>query len=181
MNPEWRPSPAPYHITCTGRYSSLGPLILISNNAGFSVVFTSWPSANLAIYMPILMPCRFTVARFMVANGNVVAGNINMGLYSGSGKLLCSTGATAQSGTSAVQYVGITNQSFPMGDYFLALLASSTSARFNGQGLNTQYMGRLGGVLQESVGSSTLPVTMTPAVYAQSVVPAFGFSQSDSF
>lgn len=179
--PEWRPSPAPFHVTSIGRYSSVGNIILVTAGANFSVAFTSWPSANLAIYVPIQIPCRFTVARFMSANGNVVAGNLNMGLYSTSGKLLCSTGAIAQAGTNVVQYIGITNQSFPMGDYFMALLASSTSARLNGASINTQYFGREAGLLQEAVGSSTLPATMTPAVYAQAAVPAFGFSQSDSF
>lgn len=172
--------PAPLHIGSISRNNGLGPMILVSQNANFSTVFTSWPSANFAVYVPVTMPARFTIARFLTVNGNVVAGNVNVGLYSNNMALLMSSGSTAQAGTNVVQYIPVADQSFPAGDYFLALAASSTSARFQGCSFNTQYFCREAGLLQESLGSITLPSTMTPVVYAQTAVPAFGFTQSDT-
>lgn len=140
----------------------------------------AWPANNLAVYAPISVPSRFTVARFMVCNAGTLTGTVDVGLYSESGSLLASTGNTARAGASAVQYIGIADQSFPPGKYYLALVATSTSGTYSSIGLNNQYEARFSGWLQEALGGGTLPATMTPVPYAQTSIFHFGFTQSDT-
>lgn len=170
--------PVPLHVCAMGRFNSL-PTIAAFIGAGISSV-SLWPAANRAHYTPLSIPERFTISRFFVLNGTVNSGNINMGLYTAAGTLLVSTGSTLQSGITAIQFINIANVSFPPGDYYLALLASSTAARFHATGVNNQYELRMMGMLQEDVGSINLPATMTPVSYTSTAVYHYGFTQSDT-
>lgn len=168
--------PLPLHITATGRFSNLG--FATASVGGSGIANTAWPANNRAIYSPISLPSRFTVARFMIANGNAT-GNIDIGLYNANGSLLISTGTQARSGSSVVQYYDVTDQAFPAGDYYLALVASTTSATVssNNGGLGGPVLQGCG-LLQEDLGSTVLPATMTPAQYASVICWYYGFTQS---
>lgn len=167
---------APLHVTSIGRFSSM-PLML-ALGGGQQVSNNTWPTANLAVYAPIDMPMRFTVARFMVANANSLAGNINLGLYDGAMSLLVSTGSTAAAGSAAVQYVSITARSFPPGHYYIALVCSSTSNTLQRTLVSTSARRmRECGFFQEALGSITLPNNMTPAAYTTQGW-CYGFTQS---
>lgn len=175
------PPVAQLHIYTLGRYgpaSVVAPFVL-GGTAGYNS--TVFPATNRALYYPLQIPVGFTVARFMASNGAAVAGTFDIGLFSQSGAKLISTGSTTQTGTSTIQFVDVTNQSFPPGFYYLGMVVSNTaSARYNGGALNDQYEARSMGMLQESLGSAVLPTSMTPASYATGTVYFFGFSQSDS-
>lgn len=167
--------PSAFHVCSVGRYNSLADLIVFGNAVNYGGL--GWPANNLAIYTPLNISERFTIARFMSVNGNAT-GTTDVGLYSGAGARLISTGNTARS--SGVQYIGITDQSFPPGHYFLAMVCSSTGSSVFRTTLNSQYEARMCGMLQESLGSAVLPASMSPASYAQTDIYLYGFTQLDS-
>jgi hypothetical protein len=169
--------PMPLRISSLGRFNSVCESLL----AGAATpVFTSqaWPTNNLAVYAPIRVPGRFTVARFVIANGSNATGNVDIGLYDDSGNRLLSTGSTARAGTTVLQYIGVTDRSFPPGRYYLALVASSTTGSFMRTAASDQSPAS--GFLQEALGATTLPATMSPANYTSTSLFFYGFSQSDT-
>lgn len=178
IQPESIFAPLPLHVTTLGRFTSLRPML----NFGLTPQYTngSWAANNRAVYVPITMPRRFTVARFFTANSNAT-GNADVGLYDWLGNRLLSTGTIARAGTNVVQYFGVTDQSFPAGRYYIALVVSTTSGALFASVADQQSYMQIAGVLQEDLGSTVLPATMTPAIYASTVAWCFGFSQSDSF
>lgn len=178
LQPESIFAPLPLHITTVGRFTAVRPML----NFGLTPQFANggWTANNRAIYMPVTIPQRFTVARFCSPNGNP-AGNSDMGLYDWMGTRLLSTGTVARAGTNVVQYFGVTDQSFSAGRYYIALVLSTTSGSIYAAVADQQSYMQIAGVLQEDLGSTVLPVTMTPAIYASTVAWCFGFTQSDSF
>jgi hypothetical protein len=170
--------PLPLHITSTGPYGNIGAMSNAANSFAFGA--SNWPANNRAVYCPVHLPSRFTIARFMLANGTSVSGNFDMGIYDDAGTRLLSTGAVAQSGTNVVQYAGVTDQSFPAGHYYLALVLSSTGGETRRVVISDQYQGRVCGLLQEALGSTVLPTTMTGVSFTNTLVPCFGFTQSDT-
>lgn len=126
------------------------------------------------------MPAPFTVARFMVANNNNT-GNADIGLYDSAGTRLLSTGTVAKNGAAgAVQFFDVADQVFPAGHYYLALVVSTTSGAVFATDAQTQYNARAAGILQEALGSTVLPATMTPVSYTSNVIFLYGFTQSGS-
>lgn len=72
------------------------------------------PGANLVIHHPLVLPSPFVVSQFFWINGGTVNGNTDIGVYSEAGAaLLLSTGATLNSGASALQAVNITDFTLP--------------------------------------------------------------------
>jgi hypothetical protein len=169
--------PAQLHVLSLGRYSNNCLNSLLSGTVGITTN-SSWPANNRAQYHPINIPSYFTVARFFVGNADNATGNMDVGLYNGAGTRLLSTGSTARSGTSVVQYIDVTNTTFPPGHYYLGLVLSSSS----GTVLRTsEAFVDAAGILQESLGSTTLPTTMTPTVVATpKACWLYGFTQSDT-
>jgi hypothetical protein len=67
---------------------------------GINAVSTAWPSANLAIFIPIRVPSPVMVCKLAMGAGATAAGNFDMGIYDRFGNLLVSSGATAKSATT---------------------------------------------------------------------------------
>lgn len=131
----------------------------------------AWPSANLAIFVPFTVTESVVVRRFVYTTANNT-GNIDIGVYSDSGALIVSTGATAQGSTNVVLYVDCTDTLLLPGNYFMAMSCASASA----QPLRTTGLGaRLLGVCQMA-SAHPLPSTATFAAAAQDYIPAFAFS-----
>src|SRR5689334_23396390 len=89
------------HIT------SLGPHL--PSIAGLSVGSAVWPTANLAIYCPFRIGTSRLARKLYWVNGAAVSGNVDCGIYDVAGRKLVSAGSTAQTGTTAVQSVDITD------------------------------------------------------------------------
>lgn len=170
--------PLPLHITSIGRWNNFVTIASFQAAANFGNA--TWPASNRAVYVPMTIPARFTVARFMVCNGSTVAGNLDVGLYNANGSRLISTGTTAQAGTTQVQYIDVTNQSFPAGNYYLALVLSDTGGRVSTSAISVSTFEPFIGSTLENLGSTVLPATMTPAVRTVNGLPCFGFTQSDT-
>lgn len=96
--------------------------------------------AAAAYAIPVWLPRPKLIKRLAVLNGAAVAGNVDVGIYLpeamdryGSqrpSKLLVSSGATAQAGTSQWQVLNISDVSLPMGLYFLAVKYTNIAATF---------------------------------------------------
>lgn len=163
-------APMPLRILNVGRYG------LSTDYANATLGGTAWPSANRALYYPVRIPRTFPVARgFVLQNGNN-SGTQDIGIYDLAGTRLTNIGATARS-SNVCQYFDVTDVVLSPGVYYFALLGSATAGTYDALGLDTRYV-RAHGVLQEDVGASTLPSTMTPVTVTQGSVFIFGFTSS---
>lgn len=136
-----------------GRHGCIAPLVggLIGNGA--------WPSANLAIYVPIVVPELSTIFQIAWHNGAVnAAANVDVGLYDEAGNALVTLGNTPQSGANAIQVGNIADTLVKPGRYFVAMVCSTTATatfrRFNANP-PLQFLRACG--LQQQATSSPLP------------------------
>lgn len=140
---------------------------------------TAWGTANLALYVPFVADDVFTVIRFGWLNGTVVAGNVDVGLFSSAWAKLLSTGSTAQATTSAIQVVTPAATSFGPGRYYLGISLSDATGTIFCSPLTAGPHGRWGGCAQET-SALPLPATATPVTFATAFLPWFGFCQRDT-
>lgn len=145
---------------------------MISHYGG-TFTSTTWPVANLAVYMPVRFTAPMLISQFWVHNGATATGNLDLGIYSEDGIKLGSTGSTAQSGTSVLQVIDVTDFRIAAGIYYLAMSHSSTSGTASMLGSIVANRGRLLGLMQEA-SALPLPANATFAQLAQSVFPFMG-------
>ena len=169
--------PLPLRISSIGRFNNVPQMIVFDGSPEFTAS-QAWPAVNRAHYMPVTLPSRFTVARFVVAVGTTAGGNIDVGLYDSAGNRLLSTGTVARGSVSTIQYLDVTDQSFPAGKYYLALVCSSTGVGFTRVQVDNTDNFKAVGLLQEDLGSTVLPATMTPVAFSTDTAFWFGFTQS---
>lgn len=101
-----------------------------------SAASAAWPSANLAILVPFRLPAPLLVQRLFLLNGATASGNVDIGIYDVAGTRLLSTGSTAQSGTSAVQSVDVTDTPLAAGVFYLALATADPTEAATGASMN---------------------------------------------
>lgn len=140
----------------------------------------AWPAANRAIYVPMTLPGPCVVRRLFWTNGSTVTGSSEVGVYTRGGVRLCSTGLTAQSGASVLQFVTLgTPVYLDAGVYYLATQNDGTTNRMFGTVTPTVNQGRLAGLLQQDLGGGgVLPATMTPATLTAFAYPLAGIVQN---
>jgi hypothetical protein len=144
-----------------------------ATNSG-SPTAAAWPSANLAIYIPMAIDRPEVITALWVYNGSV-NGNIDIGVYDEDYNRLVSTGAVAQSGANTIQSVDITDYAIAPGLYYMGLsLSSGTGQVFRSAAVSLPYV-RAFGVTQEA-SAHPLPATATFAALANHYVPVFGMA-----
>jgi hypothetical protein len=133
----------------------------------------AWPSANLAIYIPIGLPRRVIVRTLYFASGTTGTGNVAMGLYLPSGVAVVGP-ATAAKGTSAiVQVIDVTDAAVGPGLYYLGLSCSNATDTFY-RSASSAPLPAAGGILVET-SAYPLPSTATFALdQGLSYVPYVG-------
>jgi hypothetical protein len=146
-----------------------------SNSWGSAV----WPAANRAMYTAFSLPTPFLLKRFFVVNGGAVSGNFDIGLFAFDGAKLRSSGSTAQSGVSSVQYVTPTEMLVPPGAYYLGLSVDNTTAQFM-RATNAVADGRENDGQVQEASALPLPATMTPAAIAASYIPFIGITSTST-
>jgi len=147
-----------------------------------SVGSNTWPSANLAIFVPFVIHDRasFASVRAIIANGAAAAGNWDIGVYDESWSRLASTGAVAMSGTGNIQDLAALVATLAPGRYYLA--ASSSSGTATVWGYTGYPAGLLAAVgLAQQASAHPLPAVAAPAAYAQTFLPVFGLSSQAVF
>jgi hypothetical protein len=150
-------------------YQSLGPA-LFAMTLG-TPASQNFVTANLAVFIPFWVPEPVVITKMGWGNGAAVAGNIDVGIYSEAGTRLVSSGTTAQSGTTVMQIVNVTDTTLPRGRYYLAM-ASDTSgitqkvyAVLPAAGI-PQSLGLL-----QMAAAFALPANATYAKYASAFIP----------
>ena len=149
-----------------------------SIGGSFAPQFTTsfaWPSANLAIYIPVEIYEPVTVVKMAVNNGSVVSGNIDVGIYDALGNKLASAGSTAQTGTSAIQIFDITDTLLLPGLYYMAVALDNTTGTLAGFQSGTAQVLEGAGLFQQA-SAFALPSPATYAAMAQTVVPLVSMS-----
>jgi len=132
----------------------------------------TWPAASRAIFQPFTLLERVVVRNLFIANGVAAAGNFDLGIYDSLLERIVSTGATAQAGTSSLQFVNIVSTPLEPGEYFWAAAfdgALATVAQFTQAAASIQLLSA--GFL---AGSYPLPVRITGVFSGGAVLPVQG-------
>ena len=153
-------------ISTVGIESALNVPVLIAGGWGAA---TAWPSANLAIFCPIVIPAPTRIRQLGWINGGTANNNVDVGIYRIDGVPLVTTGSTAQSGTNAVQTINITDLDLPPGRYYLAMACDGTTGLIVRAVPASAAMQSLGAFQQAS--AFPLPTPFTPATISNSYLP----------
>ena len=122
----------------------------------------TYPTAFLALYVPVLIESRCIVRKLGIANGATASGNLDLGLYSVDGVRLTSAGSTAQAGTSAEQWLDVADVTIQPGCYYLAVAFDGTTGTVQRASLSSAPAVAAAGVLTQDLGASVvLPATAT--------------------
>lgn len=168
----------PTHIPILSRYG--GGMNFRAWAPNSLATSTTWPSANLAMYLPFSLPWSYTVNRLELRNGSTAAGNWDLGVYNFSGVKLASSGAVAQSGTVTIQYFSLAAPlTLSAGDYYLGISCSTNTGTFGGSSTSMTSFGRLMGLYQQA-SAHPLPATTTFAAWAQATPPFVGLTRTSA-
>jgi len=135
--------------------------------AGVSTA-AAWPSNNLAIYCPVIVPMQITVVKMSIVVG-AQNGNFDAGIYDEIGNRLTSIGTTAV-GAAGVQVFDVADVTFGPGIFYLAGVASTTvTATFLSGSPDLKFC-RTHGVRQQAT-ALPLPNPATFANMGSSYIP----------
>lgn len=135
-----------------------------------------YPAANRILYMPFGLAMPVTILKLWCYNGAAVSGNLNMGIYDVTGKLIVEIGSTVHSGVNVLQVFDIADTKIGPGDFYLAIICDNvTSAFFRIAPAQAGFCQAMG-MLQEAGSGAVLPATATFASVASAFVPEIGFS-----
>jgi len=173
------PQPVPELFVHT--WSKYGVASEVAGDGGLAANSSIWVQALKTYYVPIKLPWSFRAKRIYIVNGATASGNLDLGIYSKDGTRIFNAGSTAQAGTSAPQYVTITNDILlPPGYYYLAAVMDGIVGTFlrSTPGISTM---KQAGILQQVLGALPLPATATFATPAtDAVIPFIGITSTDS-
>lgn len=147
---------------------------------GSSAFFGSmaW-TANLCIYLPLILSQPLIVSQFYWYNIATVNGSTDVGIYTEDGATkLVSTGSTLNSGANSIQVVNVSDVTLPSNcRLWLALGSDSGTHTYWGYtGAIAQNMEFIGIQQQASGFSSGLPASATFAAPSVAKIPMYGFS-----
>jgi hypothetical protein len=144
----------------------VGELLLGMMNLNFSTAAV-WPSANRAIFVPIIVEVQTTVTKLGMRNGAAVNGEVDAGIYSyvGTGTSatrLVSSGKVAQAGTETLQVFDVADTTLIPGVYFLAFGCTVAVTGTFSRAIPQVPVGQAMGVAQMNA-AVPLPATATLA------------------
>jgi hypothetical protein len=163
--------PSRMFVTAWSRLSIGGELAALAVAAPASV---AWGTANLARFVPFVLPRPVTVLKMFWYNGATVSGNVDVGIYNESLTRLVSMGSTAQVTINVIQEANVTDIELPAGRYYMALASSSATATFF-CGVPSIQLGKSLGLAQQA-SALPLPATATLVANAAAILPYFGFA-----
>ena len=155
--------------------------VLAATGASGTTAGGTWPSANLAIYVPLRITRAVSVAQLTLLNGAVVSGNVDVGLMDANFVRLASAGSTAQAGTNAYQTFNITDILIGPGLYYMAVALDNTTATvFRVASTISAEVWRALGLAQQAA-AFPIPSVGTPAVMANNYLPLVGLDTLGTF
>jgi hypothetical protein len=147
--------PAHWHSIDTMNNGLTAPLTAFSSTV-------AWPTANLAIYVPVMVRQNATVKQLWYANNTTATGNFDIGLYDAAGAALLRKGSTAKSTTGAEIVWDCTDTVISSGLYYLALANDTNTDTFFGITPAAPYLAAIG--LYTEASAFALPATATFAI-----------------
>lgn len=155
---------------------SVGISALKDNSASAAMASSSWSTGNRAMYIPFVLPWPYLVNRVFWGNGSTLTANKDFGIYTAGGTLIYSTGSTAESGASVLQFVEPTPFLLSPGRYYMALVCSATTNHVWASASTAIYK-RMWGILEQAT-ALPLPATWTPAAASMTIVPLCGITST---
>jgi hypothetical protein len=158
-------------------WNSLGAKILASADDSISdVTDVLYPQANMAIYIPFFLQHPMVFDRLFSENGDVVSGNIDVGIYDAGKRRIVSAGSTVQTGTAGTQLFDVGSFTLGPGLYFMATALDNITGKF----MALTFTSGLGvykslGIYQQS-SAFPLPATATFATPTQNYLPLIGLT-----
>lgn len=132
----------------------------------------TWPAANDAIFIPFTIERPITVKRMYSMNGNVAGNNLDLGIYTLDGARLIAGGSTAQSGTSTIQFLDITDHFLSPGSYYMAVAMSNTTGTFRRWATSIIQLQMMG--VMKATSALPLPASVTLTTLTAAYVPEIG-------
>lgn len=167
------------HTISSFSWECIGPAF-VANAFDPGEASGAWPTANITMYLPLLLEFPKYVTKVFWANGATVSGNCALALYrvetigNSHGGQLYTTGSTAQAGTSSLQ---ITTLATPIllnpALYWFGFGCDNTTATFMRSAVGNIPM-RIGGAQVESAYPPPHPTNAGAAT--QSYWPLVGLS-----
>ena len=161
----------PHSISSISQWS-VGEALAMTVTPAAPNLATSWPTANLAYYVPFYLPMNGTVKRVWWYNGSAVSGNVDCGIYNEDLTRAVSLGSTAQAGTSVVQFGNIADTALVAGRYWMALALDNTTGRIARFASDIELLAAFG--CAQEASAFALPATATLAATAQANHFVFG-------
>jgi len=121
---------------------------------------STWPVANLAIYIPVYVRETLTATKIRVAGDTTAANNIDAGIYNYSGTRLVSVGSTALGGGNVVMDLNIADTVLVKGIYYIGIAVDGTTGRVGAIPVGSTYDNMLYGIREET-SAFPLPATAT--------------------
>lgn len=118
-----------------------------------------WPSANLIIYVPVIVKEMVRVKKLAFGSGTTGTGNIAIGVYSRAGARLINSGTIAKGTTNVPQVVDTTDTVLKPDLYYIALQGSNGTDTFSRSSTTAPILA-LDGVRSEAAAFG-LPATAT--------------------
>lgn len=145
---------------------------LLAPQGAISPTMTS-PTADMAIYVPVIVRQRVIVRKLWFGNANTATGNYDLGLYDAAGVQLLARGSTAKPATSAEVIWDCTDTTLGPGLYYLAFASSNTTDTFCGIAPAAPICTAIG--LYTEASALPLPATATFALnHTLAVYPVLG-------
>jgi hypothetical protein len=132
-----------------------------------------WPTANLAIYVPVIVATTVIVRKLWFGSAATGTGNVDMALYDGAGAAVVSATNAAKEAAIGIQSFDVTDTTIGAGLYFLGLASDSGTDTFM-RAAPAAPLPLSTGILTES-SAYPLPATATwTANQTLAFVPAVG-------
>ena len=132
-----------------------------------------WPSANLAIYVPIAVPSRVVVRKLWFGSFTTGTGNVDMALYDAAGVAVVTATNAAKVAAQQEQVFDVTDTTVGPGLYYIGLSSDSATDTFY-RVVHLAPLPAAYGVLTEA-SAYPLPSTATWTVdNTLAVVPVMG-------
>jgi len=136
----------------------------------------TWPTANLAIFVPFMLYEQFIAVKMAIYNGAAVAtDNADAGIYLPNGTKVVSSGSLATAGANAIQELDITDTTLAPGLYYMALALAGITGAIFATAPSFEHC-RSSGIFTMAA-AFPLPATATFAGMTVSYLPLFGVSQ----
>lgn len=114
-------------VISTGGLEGIGTQ-LFQTGGGLNAGVQTWPAANRALYIPVIVPTTVTVVKMFMLNGATINGNFDVGIYDDQKNLIVSKGSTAHASANVIQAFDITDTTLSPGVYYFGIASDSATA-----------------------------------------------------